>query len=233
MAIERSAFDVTGKSKRRTFTAEYKKRILQQAEVCKETGRLGALLRNEGLYASHIANWRTQAVSTMLGALAPKRRGPPKDLVAGHVRALAEKDRAIAQWKRRALRAEALVKVQRTRLSDARDGIAMSAKLDLKSSVHAAATELGVSSTCAALGVSRSTYYRELAPKQGPKQRRRSLRRLSDAERQVVLNALNEDRFIGLSPAAIHAKMLGEGRYLCSVRTIHRILAEQATANKD
>lgn len=91
------------------------------------------------------------------------------------------------------------------------------------------APRLGVVQTCAALGVARATYYRQRAPVYGPKQRRPSpTRRMPDAERTVVLETLHEPRFIDLAPAEVHAMLLAERRYLCSVRTMHRILAENA-----
>ena len=212
---------------RRKFTAEYKRRILHQAERCKKTGDLGALLQKEGLYASHLASWRAQAASALLQSLAPKRRGPPKDLIAGHIRALAEKDRVIADWTRRALRAEAMVEVQRASLVAIKRLQVNSAKLKVTALTQRVAKEHGVSSTCAALGMARSTYYRELARKLGPKQGRTSARRFSDKERKAVWDVLHEARFVGLAPAVIHAQLLAEGRQLCSLRTMHRILAER------
>jgi transposase len=224
------AIQVAARTTRRTFTADYKLRILHQAERCKQSGTLGILLQKEGLYASHLASWRAQAASVMLNALAPKRRGPAKDLNAGHIRALAEKDRVIAEWKRRALRAEAMVQLQRARLVATKRLGVNRTELQLTSLTQTAAKEYGVSSTCAALGIARSKYYREHASKQGPKQKRTSVRRLSDAERQMVWDILHEARFIGLAPAVIHAQLLNEGRQLCSVRTMHRILAERDTS---
>ena len=77
--------------------------------------------------------------------------------------------------------------------------------------------------------VPRSTCYRERAPMVGPKRKRPSPpRRLCDAERTVVLDVLHEPRFVDLAPAEVHATLLEEGRYFCSVRTMHRILAEHA-----
>jgi transposase-like protein len=63
---------------RRRFTAEYKLRILQAADRCAE-GELGALLRREGLYASHLTIWRKQRETGQLAALAPKKRGRKTD----------------------------------------------------------------------------------------------------------------------------------------------------------
>ena len=91
------------------------------------------------------------------------------------------------------------------------------------------APSLGVVQTCAAVGVARATYYRQRAPVYGPKRRRPSPpRRVPNAERTAVLDTLHEPRFIDLAPAEVHAMLLAERRYLCSVRTMHRILAENA-----
>lgn len=91
------------------------------------------------------------------------------------------------------------------------------------------ATELGVAATCDAFGVARATYYRKRAPMLGPKPRRASpSRRLCDTERAVVLSVLHEPRFVDLAPAEVHATLLDEGRYLCSLRTMHRVLTENS-----
>jgi putative transposase len=91
------------------------------------------------------------------------------------------------------------------------------------------AKEHGVLATCAAFDIPLATYYRHRAPMYGPRPRRPSPpRRLADAERQAVLDVLHEPRFVDLAPAEVHATLLEEARYLCSVRTMHRILAENA-----
>jgi len=61
--------------KRRQFTAEYKRSILDQAEACRNEGAIGALLRREGLYSSHLTTWRRQREQAEREALAPKKRG--------------------------------------------------------------------------------------------------------------------------------------------------------------
>ncbi len=71
-----TAPEVQGKVVRRQFTAQYKQRILQEADLCKEPGQIGALLRREGLYASNLTVWRRQAEQGALEALSPKKRGP-------------------------------------------------------------------------------------------------------------------------------------------------------------
>jgi transposase-like protein len=113
LSARKSTTEVTGTAKRRRFTAEYKRRILQEADGCKETGGVGALLRREGLYSSHLAGWREQAASGQLAALAPKKRGPQAKETDPRDRQLAEKDREIVKLRRRAERAEAIVEVQK------------------------------------------------------------------------------------------------------------------------
>ncbi len=66
---------VSEKPVRRRFTAEYKLRIVQEADGCTESGQIGALLRREGLYWSHLCKWRQQRDQGTLAGLAPKRRG--------------------------------------------------------------------------------------------------------------------------------------------------------------
>ncbi len=61
---------------RRRFSPDEKARILREADACKERGELGALLRREGIYASHLTNWRAQLRREGVAGLAPKRPGP-------------------------------------------------------------------------------------------------------------------------------------------------------------
>ena len=69
--------EVVAKPKRRSFTAEYKQRILQEAEAVAATpGGVGALLRREGLYSSLLAYWRRERANGILEALTPRKRGP-------------------------------------------------------------------------------------------------------------------------------------------------------------
>jgi transposase-like protein len=68
--------EVIAHAGRRQFTAAYKVRILREADAC-EPGQIGALLRREGLYSSHLTHWRQQRDRGLLAALAPHRRGRP------------------------------------------------------------------------------------------------------------------------------------------------------------
>ena len=95
------------------------------------------------------------------------------------------------------------------------------------STVNETRDELGVAPTCAALGLSRATYYRRRwGEYEGPSKARAVPRKLAREEREQVLGVLHEDRFADWAPAQVQAQLLSEGTYLCSVRTMHRILAE-------
>src|SRR5256712_8926269 len=85
---------------------------------------------------------------------------------------------------------------------------------------------LGIAPTCAALGLPRATYYRHRRPQSAPAPRPRSPRALSPDDHAAVLARLHEPRFIDCAPAEVYATLLDEGQYLCSERTMYRILAE-------
>jgi putative transposase len=86
---------------------------------------------------------------------------------------------------------------------------------------------LGVAAVCAALCIARASYYRYLKPK-AVWARKSSPRKLSDEERRDVLSLLHEPRFVDLAPAEVYATLLDEKRYLCSERTMYRVLAEHS-----
>jgi transposase-like protein len=67
--------EVVERPARRRFSAEYKLRILREADGCTKTGEIGALMRREGLYSSHLTEWRRARELGELGALGPKKRG--------------------------------------------------------------------------------------------------------------------------------------------------------------
>ena len=88
--------ELVERAKRRRFSAEYKLRILRQAEACTRSGEIGALLRREGLYTSHLTAWRKQRRNGALKELGRPRGRKPAD----------RRDREIAELRRRAERAE-------------------------------------------------------------------------------------------------------------------------------
>jgi transposase-like protein len=105
--------EVMAKATRRRFTAEYKLKILREAEACTRAGEIGALLRREGLYFSNLRTWRDQLRQVGELGLAPKKRGPaprPKNPLVAKVVAL---ERELTRLRARAERAEALVELQK------------------------------------------------------------------------------------------------------------------------
>jgi transposase-like protein len=113
LPASRPETEVSEKAKRRRFTAEYKARILRESEGCKQPGEIGALLRREGLYSSHLVAWREQARRGELAALSPQKRGPKAVPVDPRDKEIAGLRREIAQQTQRAERAEAIIEVQK------------------------------------------------------------------------------------------------------------------------
>ncbi|MDY6990977.1 MAG: DDE-type integrase/transposase/recombinase, partial [Thermodesulfobacteriota bacterium] len=85
---------------------------------------------------------------------------------------------------------------------------------------------IGVAPACESMGMARSSLYYQREPKQEPKPRPKPTRALTDGERQKVLDELHNYRFVDKSPGEVWATLLDEGRYLCSERTMYRILAD-------
>jgi transposase-like protein len=104
---------VPEKPVRRRFTAEYKQRVLREADGCTQPGQLGALLRREGLYSSHLTVWRQQRDEGTRAGLAPKRRGrkasPETPLAAENERLKRENQRLAAKLRQ----AETIIEVQK------------------------------------------------------------------------------------------------------------------------
>ena len=95
--------------KRRSFTAEYKLRILQAADACSRPGEIGALLRREGLYTSHLSDWRRQREEGALAALErPRGRRRPNPLAAEN----AELRRRLEQAEAELSKARKVIEVQ-------------------------------------------------------------------------------------------------------------------------
>jgi transposase len=106
--------EVPEKARRRTYTVEYKLKIVKEADACKGTGDIGALLRREGLYSSQLTTWR-QARDR--GELAPgskaKKRGPRTFPPDARDKKIAELERENAKLTTRAERAEAIAEIQK------------------------------------------------------------------------------------------------------------------------
>ena len=102
--------EVVPKAKRRRFSAEYKLRILREADGCTEPGEIGSLLRREGLYSSLLSDWRRQREAGSLTELSPKKRGrkPTPDK-----RRIAELERENTRLRQRLEQAETIIEVQK------------------------------------------------------------------------------------------------------------------------
>ncbi len=112
-AVVSQETEVMAKAKRRTFSAKEKLRILQLAEDSKKTGEVGALLRREGLYSSHLTEWRRAKEAGELDALTPKKRGRKPRAHNPLEKENAELKRALAKSEARLKRAHALVELQK------------------------------------------------------------------------------------------------------------------------
>ena len=110
MAVET---EVMAKAVRRRFTAVEKLRVLKEADGCTRPGELGALLRREGLYSSHLSAWRAARQRGELAGLTPRTRGPKPQPVDPRDRKLAEQAREITRLQARLERAEGLIEVQK------------------------------------------------------------------------------------------------------------------------
>ena len=143
---------------RRRFDAEFKARILREADQFTQPGQLGALLRREGLYSSHLSVWRKQRDDAALAGLVPKRRGRKPDPDAPLVAENQRLTREVARLHRRLRRTEA------------------------------------------------------------------PPRALRGDERKRVLDVLHGEAFADKAPAETYAKLLDQGTYLCSIRTMERVL---------
>ena len=104
--------EVSARARRRRFTASYKLRILREADACSTTtGALGALLRREGLYSSHLTSWRRQRERGELEALQPRHRGrPPGDPAATELARLRHENERLTH---KLATAETIIEIQK------------------------------------------------------------------------------------------------------------------------
>lgn len=102
--------EVVPRAKRRQFSAKYKLRILAEADQCTQRGEIGALLRREGLYSSHLTTWRKQRDRGQLEGLTPKKRGRKPDRQAAE---LARLQRENERLQARLEQAETIIEVQK------------------------------------------------------------------------------------------------------------------------
>ena len=105
--------EVSQIAKRRRFSADYKLNILRQADTCSQSGDIAALLRSEGLYASHLSTWRRQREAGSLQALKPKTRGRKPAQKNPLAAENARQQREIKRLELRLKKAEIIIDVQK------------------------------------------------------------------------------------------------------------------------
>jgi transposase len=88
-------------------------RIVAEADACKSSGEVGALLRREGLYDSHLYRWRKKQREGALGALAPGKRGPEPDQAAPFRKKITALERENERLKKKLAQAETIIDVQK------------------------------------------------------------------------------------------------------------------------
>jgi transposase-like protein len=104
--------EVTPRAQRRRFSAGYKLRIVREADGCSRPGEVGALLRREGLYSSHLVEWRRARDQGQLEGLTPQRRGPKPDPDTPLKRRVEKLERENAHLRKKLETAETILEVQ-------------------------------------------------------------------------------------------------------------------------
>jgi len=102
--------EVVPRAKRRSFTAAYKLWVLEEVDKCYKPGQIGALLRREGLYSSHLTSWRRQQKAGELAGLTSKKRGRKKDEQAAEMTRLQKENEGL---RRQLQQAELIIDVQK------------------------------------------------------------------------------------------------------------------------
>ena len=105
--------EVEPKAVRRRFGAQYKRSVLEQADRCTNPGDIGALLRREGLYSSHLSSWRRQREQGALGGLAPRKRGRKPDPATAERRVIAKLNKENERLQRQLKKAHTIIEFQK------------------------------------------------------------------------------------------------------------------------
>ncbi len=105
--------EVAEKARRRRFSGAYKLRILQAVDGCSEPGEIGALLRREGLYSSHLSTWRRQREAGALEGLRPRKRGRKPRPVDPQAKRIIQLERENERLQRKLEQAEIIIDVQK------------------------------------------------------------------------------------------------------------------------
>ncbi len=231
--MERPDPVVPERARRRTFTAKYKLEILAAYDAAPD-GEKGALLRREGLYSSHIVQWRrARDAGALAGLTVPrgrKRRDPQAERIARLERQKRQLEQELAKTR-------FVVDVQ-AKLHALGDGLRERGyRAEVDAVTDTAIAELvgcvGVRDACQAVGAAQASYYRRhrTSPPPArsvpiPHRDRHQPPALSQAERDAILDVLHSDRFVDMAPAEVWAALLDEGVYLGSISTFYRLLRQ-------
>nr|WP_246542432.1 IS3 family transposase [Collimonas antrihumi] len=224
--------EVVPTAKRRTFSKAEKLRILTAADACVAPGDIGALLRREGIYSSHLATWRKQRQLGGEAQLIERKRGPKVDPAVAQDRRVLDLENEVERLRDKLAKADLIIDVQKKLSILLGEHCRHARRAEVMSAAISLADKVGVAAACRALHLPRSALYRDRAMRRvcllpsplAVAPARRPPLALSQHERRVVLDVLNSPRFANCAPAAIHAQLLDEGRYLASVRTMYRLL---------
>ena len=228
--------EVPERARRRTFTAKYKLEILAAYDAAADgDGEKGALLRREGLYSSHIVEWRRARDAGALAALAAPRGRKPRDKRRTSRSLLCKlrssdwsrswprpaswwtcRQNCTRSWRRSPRAATPSRGRHRDRHRDRRAGTRGGRARGLRGPRRGTGRLLPA------------------APPSPPPQRpapiphrdRDQPRALTEAERQAILDQLHSDRFVDVSPTEVWATLLDEGVYLGSISTFYRLLGQ-------
>jgi len=105
--------EVVATARRRQFSSSDKRRILEAADRCTQPGDIGALLRKEGIYSSHLTTWRRQRAADERAALAPQQRGRKADPALAEDRRVLQLTQANDRLRRQLAQANAIIDVQK------------------------------------------------------------------------------------------------------------------------
>ena len=111
--VQRPDPEVVPTAKRRAFSKAEKLRILAAADACVAPGDIGALLRREGIYSSHLATWRKQRQSADATAALERKRGPKADPTAAQTRRVLELEKEVERLRAKLVKADLIIDVQK------------------------------------------------------------------------------------------------------------------------
>lgn len=224
MSTEPVSTEVLVRNGRRRFTTKYIEAVLKELDEAPH-GEKGMILRRDGLYSAQIQQWRKRQATES----EPKKRGRKESSSKELQQKLTKLEREKHRLVRKLERAEKVIAFQKKGVRVSRDA-RREHRAAIMKHVETRDMDLPVSIACESLSLAKSTFYYRCsvaAPRPEPAPvRPRPRRALGDDERAAAYSVLTSQAYIDKSPAQIVANLLDNGRYLCSERTLDRILHE-------